>query len=85
MHPQHYCANLLNQVAQYLRAKRDMMFLEWSLTVKHYVRETCLGIGDEHAYDIVSTNIHTGLPPLGSSFFVSAIFEMKVSSAVLHG
>eukprot|EP00049_Salpingoeca_infusionum_P015164 m.291361 g.291361 ORF g.291361 m.291361 type:complete len:2463 (-) comp15826_c0_seq4:3727-11115(-) len=51
-------------VADYLERKRNMMYLEWVLTVKYYVRETFLGRGSESAFNNVTANVLTGLPPL---------------------
>jgi hypothetical protein len=41
-----------------------MMFLEWDLTVRFYVRETFLGKGNLAAFNNVTRNIASGLPRL---------------------
>jgi len=54
------------QVIQYLSYKRNELFLEWDLTIRFYVRETFLGMGNQRAFDIVTANQRAALPMLSS-------------------
>eukprot|EP00045_Choanoeca_perplexa_P017677 m.261627 g.261627 ORF g.261627 m.261627 type:complete len:2130 (+) comp17602_c0_seq2:143-6532(+) len=51
-------------VAEFLQSKRKMMFLEWDLTTRFYVRETFLSKGNLQAFNYVTQNISSGLPRL---------------------
>ena len=49
------------QVQHYLDRRRQIIHLEWVLTVKYYVRETFLAKSNESAYGTVTANTRTGL------------------------
>uniref|UniRef100_H3BDV7 DUF4549 domain-containing protein n=1 Tax=Latimeria chalumnae TaxID=7897 RepID=H3BDV7_LATCH len=61
------------EVATMLMLRREVMFLQFDVAVRHLIREAFMSAGNVAAYQAVTECVHHALPPLTSSA-ISSIF-----------
>ncbi|XP_051853468.1 coiled-coil domain-containing protein 162-like isoform X2 [Antechinus flavipes] len=65
-----------NQVAQALMIRREVMFLQFDVAVRHLIRETFLLAGNISAYQTVTDSVLHGLQPMSNNL-VKSVFASQ--------
>ena len=65
-------------VASFLEKKRDIMYLEFDITISHAVRDTFLSTGNQEAYQCVTRCMHYALQNLGNCDR-SSLFDFQIT------
>ncbi|XP_030051526.1 uncharacterized protein LOC115465264 [Microcaecilia unicolor] len=61
------------RVAEFLLLRRDVMLLQFSIAVRHSIREAFLSAGNITAYQRTTDSVYHGLPPLSDAVTRSAM------------